>query len=77
MTKEDLIRRLRSSCGENVPYVIQHTNGKTVIRCAPSEIDDVSMKLKSVDDSSESLITSGTLKTIREKYPELKTQKKH
>ena len=77
LTKEDLIRKLRSSCGENAPYVIQHANGKTVIRCSPTEIDDISAKLRSVDDTSESLITSGTLKTIRERYPELRSQKKH
>ena len=75
LTKEDAVRKLRTLHGENAPYVIQCVPGKIVLRCDPSEIEDVCSRIKGMDGTSESLLVSGTLKTLREKYPDLKTHK--
>jgi|GEM_PF-421664 len=76
MTKEELIRALRTRCGGDVPYVIQCVPGKAVIRCSPDEIDKVKDRMRIIDGKSESILTSGTLKTLRDKYPVLKTDTK-
>jgi len=76
MTKEELIRAFRARCGGDIPYVIQCVPGKAVIRCSPDEIDKVKDRMKTVDGGSESIITSGTLKTLRDRYPILKTETK-
>jgi hypothetical protein len=76
MTKEELIRAFRTKCGGDVPYVIQCVPGKAVIRCSPDEIDKVKDRMKAVDSGSESIITSGTLRTLRDRYPVLKANKK-
>jgi len=76
MTKEELIKAFRVKCGGDAPYVIQCAPGKTVIRCSPNEIDKVREQMKIVDSGSESIVTSGTLRTLRDKYPILKADKR-
>ena len=56
--------------------VITSFEGKAVVRCSPSEIDTVTAKMKATFEGSESLITSGTLRKVREVYPELKVPQK-
>ena len=56
--------------------VITSFGGKAVVRCGPSEKEAVSEAMKAAYPESESLITSGTLRKIREVYPELKVSQK-
>ena len=76
-TKEELVRKFRDLYAENSPYIIQCVPGKVIIRCGPSEIDGTCVRMRTVDSGSESLFVSGTLKTVRERYPDLKARKKH
>jgi hypothetical protein len=68
-----LIARLKRTCGENAPYVVQCGSGWAVVRCAPGDVEDVTENMSAADPSSVSICTSGTLKTLRERYPELKS----
>ena len=56
--------------------VITSFGGKAVVRCSPSEKDAVTAEMSRAFPGSESLITSGTLRKIREIYPELKVPQK-
>ena len=56
--------------------VITSFEGKAIVRCSPQEIEQVSAAMKAYFPGSESLITSGTLRKIREVYPELKVPQK-
>ncbi len=56
--------------------VITSFEGKAIVRCSPSEIDTVSEAMRSAFPDSESLIASGTLRKVREIYPELKVAQK-
>jgi len=56
--------------------VITSFGGKAIIRCSPSEIEPVSAAMAEQYPGSESLITSGTLRTVRDAYPELKVPQK-
>jgi len=56
--------------------VITSFSGRAVVRCNPSEIDRVTDTMASSFPGSESLITSGTLRKIRDVYPELKVPRK-
>jgi hypothetical protein len=77
ITKQSLINRIKNaSAGKEPPYVVQCVSGKAIIRCAPDERDDLISLVERADRTSESLLTSGTLRTIREAYPELKVHKK-
>jgi RNase P/RNase MRP subunit POP5 len=71
MDKTMLISALRRVCGEP-PYVIQCGEGWCIIRCAPKDVDTSVAAMTAADPSSSSLRTSGTLSTLRERYPELK-----
>ena len=78
LCKETLIAKLRSLTSPNdPPYVIQCSAGWAIVRCSPDEIDAVQTLLKRADPTSSSLCTSGTLRTLREKYPELKETRPH
>lgn len=70
MDKKDLIDRLKSVGGGSV-YVIQCSEGWAIIRTVPSECDSALNAMKNACPDSESLLTSGTLRTLRERYPEL------
>lgn len=56
--------------------VITSFGGKAIVRCSPAEIEQVSTTMKERFPGSESLITSGTLRKVREVYPELKVAQK-
>ena len=68
--KTALINRLRGLTGD-VPYVVQCSDGLAILRCAPSEMDAVIGLMRSADPSWTSILTSGTLRTLREKIPGL------
>ncbi len=56
--------------------VITSFGGKAVVRCNPSEVENVKAKMTERFPGSESLIMSGTLRKIREIYPELRVPQK-
>jgi len=76
LTKEHLIKRFRSVCQGDPPYIIQCVPGKAIIRCSPEGKEEMMRLMTRADPSSVPLATSGTIRTIREKYPELKAAKK-
>lgn len=75
LRKEALIRAMRQVDQDSPPYIIQLGGGRAIIRCPPDKREETVAAVSRVDPSSASLITSGTLRTIREIYPELKTKK--
>jgi len=76
MSRETLIRSLRGVGSAVSPYIVQCASGKAVVRCAPKEREEVVRIMSRIDPSSAPLITSGTLRTIRERYPEIERAKK-
>ncbi len=56
--------------------VITSFGGKTIVRCNPSEIGRVDAVMKQNIPGTQSLLTSGTLRTIRDAYPELRVPQK-
>lgn len=77
LDKGDLIRMTNSVCGKDESlYIIQCGSGKAVIRCAPGERDRTAELMSLADPGCVSLKTSGTLKTLRDIYPELKVPSK-
>ncbi|MDR0779000.1 MAG: hypothetical protein LBE48_06165 [Methanomassiliicoccaceae archaeon] len=68
--KETLISALRKASGDP-PYVIQCREGWCIVRCTPGSVDSTITVMRNADPSSVSLRTSGTLRTLRERYPEL------
>jgi RNase P/RNase MRP subunit POP5 len=75
LRKEALIRGLRQVDPDNPPYIIQLAGGKAVVRCSPDKREGTILAVSQTDPSSVSLLTSGTLRTIRDAYPELKIRK--
>jgi len=71
LTKDTFISLLRK-VRIRPPYVIQCAEGWAIVRCAPSDVEDVMRLVKLADPSSVSLRTSGTLASLRNGYPELK-----
>ena len=76
LRKDALIGGLVSVDRVNPPYVIQLTRGKAIIRCAPENREDTILAVSKVDPSSVPLITSGTIRKIRELYPSLQPEKR-
>jgi len=76
LKKDVLIRHMKSNEPDNPLYVVQCTNGKAIIRCAPKTRERTIRVMSQADPSCVSLMTSGTLRKIRERYPELKAPKK-
>lgn len=56
--------------------VITSFGGKAIVRCEPGNVDNVISVVKTAWTESESLFVSGTLRTVREKYPDLKVPQK-
>jgi RNase P/RNase MRP subunit POP5 len=75
--RSDVLSKLED-LAETMPdlRVITSFGGKAVVRCSPSETDAVTSKMKESYPGCESLITSGTLRKVREIYPELKVPQK-
>ncbi|MFA6711005.1 MAG: hypothetical protein WCQ23_02370 [Candidatus Methanomethylophilaceae archaeon] len=75
ISREDLIRMANRSCGkENAPYVVQSTKGMCIVRCSPAEIEHTVGVISEVDPGCTSVTTSGTLRTIRSRYPEMRVK---
>lgn len=62
LRRDDLRRALAAGS------VIQCSEGWAIVRCAPSETSVVAESLRSAYPETVSLATSGTLKTLRERY---------
>jgi RNase P/RNase MRP subunit POP5 len=71
LTRDSLIHLLKERSG-GLPYVVQCGEGWAIVRCSPKEIDISVSAMNLADPSSVSLRTSGTLATLRDRYPELK-----
>jgi RNase P/RNase MRP subunit POP5 len=68
--REQMLSALRSkadSIGVRTPKLIQFEGGMGIVRCSPEEKDAIIDLLGSVE-GTESLLTSGTLRTLRERY---------
>ena len=66
-----LIAGLKSVAGEEAPYVVQCSEGWCIVRCTPDRREETIDLMAAVDPSSKSLRTSGTLITLRKRYPRL------
>lgn len=71
LTREALIGKLKAFRGDSAPRVIQCSEGWCILRCAPKEREDTISLMSAIDPSSKSLRTSGTLITLRQRYPRL------
>lgn len=71
LTKESLIARFRNSAIDPAPHVIQCSEGWCILRCAPNEREGTISSMAEVDPFSRSLRTSGTVISLRRRYPEL------
>ncbi|MCL2318131.1 MAG: hypothetical protein FWC44_03660 [Methanomassiliicoccaceae archaeon] len=76
LRRDALISSLVSVKGENPPHLIQMDHGKAVVRCTPQNREDAVNAVSRADPKAVSLVTSGTLRKIRELYPELKPEKR-
>ena len=77
LRRDDLVGAL-SGCSEQIPglKVITCGGGWAVVRCSPAEVEDAIAAVKGAYPGSESLLTSGTIKTLRDRYPELKVPRR-
>lgn len=75
--REDVISALESE-GEGIPQlkVITCFGGEAVIRSTPDGLREVDTRMKAAWPDCESVVTSGTLRTIRDAHPELKVPRK-
>ncbi len=69
MTKESAVRIIPGGKRFNI---IQCAEGMAIVRCAPEEIDECISAFRQVDPTCEALTVSGTLRTLRDRYPILK-----
>ncbi len=69
LTKESVVHNISGGKRFNV---IQCAEGMAIVRCAPTEIDKCIATIDRIDPTSEALLVSGTLRTLRDKYPVLK-----
>lgn len=68
-TREHMVRTIPGGKKFNV---IQSAEGMAIVRCAPDQFDECVAAVKVTDPSAEFVTMSGTLKTVRDKYPVLK-----
>ena len=69
LTKSEMIGKF-NAFGDTT-YIVQCGSGFTILRCSPAETEAVRERMKRMFPDSEPLLTSGTLKTLRTKIPEL------
>ena len=69
--RPSLISGLRSVAGEEAPDVVQCSEGWCIVRCTPDRREETIRLMGLVDPSAKSLRTSGTLITLRRRYPRL------
>ena len=56
--------------------VISCFSGMAVIRTEPSGLEELGSRMHAKWPDSESLVTSGTLRTVRDRYPQLRVHRK-
>ena len=71
LTRSTLIPKLQALFGENAPYVVQCSEGWAVVRTVPGGIGDAVAMMSKASPGCRSLSTSGTLRTLRQRYPRL------
>ena len=69
--RASLIAGLKSVAGDSAPYVVQCSEGWCIVRCTPDMREETVQLMKLIDPSAVSLRTSGTLITLRKRYPRL------
>ncbi len=72
LTRDTLIPKLRALKGDDAPYVVQCAEGWAVLRSSPEKKENDIAVMKSADESSVPVRTSGTLRTLRDRYDILK-----
>lgn len=68
-TRDRMVHRIPGGKKFNV---IQCAEGMAIVRCAPDEVEECVAAVKTVDPTAEMVTMSGTLRTVRDKYPVLK-----
>ena len=68
-SRESMIRSIPGGKRFNV---IQCAEGMAIVRCAPDEIEECTGAVRAAEPSAELVTVSGTLKTLRDRYPVLK-----
>ncbi|MBQ7404979.1 MAG: hypothetical protein IJV90_00995 [Candidatus Methanomethylophilaceae archaeon] len=78
-TNRDEVIALFEESASEIPQlkVITSFKGEAVIRCSPGHEETVVEVLRSRWPESESVLSSGTLRALRDKRPELKVQRRH
>ena len=69
LTREDIIHGLPGGKRFNV---IQCAEGMAIVRCSPEEIGECETAVRNASSAAEIVTVSGTLKTLRDRYPVLK-----
>ncbi|MDR3075079.1 MAG: hypothetical protein LBU30_03440 [Candidatus Methanoplasma sp.] len=75
ITRGALIREF-SHMGTDAPYIVQCIPGMAVLRCSPERREETVSLMSSADPPSSPLRTSGTLRTLRDEFPDLKAAHK-
>lgn len=52
--------------------IIQCSGGMAIVRCAPDTVDACIAAVREGDPAAEPVLTSGTLRTLRDRYPALR-----
>ena len=71
LTAEALTGKLKAFCPDSTPKVIQCAKGWCILRCSPQERERTVGLMSQIYPGSKSLRTSGTLITLRRRYPVL------
>ena len=71
LDRNALIAKLQELKGEDIPYVVQCSEGWAIIRTFPDRTESTIALMSEACVNSRPLSTSGTLKTLRSRYPRL------
>ncbi len=69
LTREALIHGIPGGRRFNV---IQCAEGMAIVRCAPDEVEECTAAVRRAEAGAETVCVSGTLRTLRDRYPVLK-----
>jgi len=77
LRRDGLVKALELFSG-TIPglKVITCGDGWAVVRCSPAEVDSAISAVTGTFPGSEPVLTSGTLKTLRDRYPELRVPRR-
>jgi len=77
LRRDGLVKALEPVSG-SVPSlkVITCGEGWAVVRCSPAEVESAISAVTGAFPGSEPVLTSGTLKTLRDRYPELRVPRR-